>query len=72
MKDEHERKMKLHETTIQKFKHRQKELEKTLKDKSNGDRRLAESQQEIEKLNMSISSLKKKVKDGKLCLLTHF
>ncbi|KAJ3275954.1 hypothetical protein HDV01_006821 [Terramyces sp. JEL0728] len=63
LKEEYERKLKLQESTNSKLKQRQKDLEKNLKDKGSGDRRLQESQQEIEKLTAQITNLKKKAKD---------
>jgi hypothetical protein len=65
LKEDLERKLKLQENTIAKYKQRQKEMEKTVADKGSGARRLVESQQEIEKLSGQLYNLKKKIKDGK-------
>lgn len=62
-KDDYERKIKHQESSIQKLKQKQKELEKTLKDKGSGDRRLQECQQEVDKLTIQIAGLKKKIKE---------
>ena len=62
-KDDYERKIKHQESSIQKLKQKQKELEKTLKDKGSGDRRLQECQQEVDKLTIHIAGLKKKIKE---------
>ena len=63
VKDDYERKIKHQENAIQKLKLKQKELEKTLRDKGSGDRRLQECQQEVEKLTIQIAGLKKKIKE---------
>lgn len=60
-----ERKIKNQESIIFKLKQKLNDLEKNLRDKGNGDKRLLEMEKECEKLVGQISSLKKKVKDGK-------
>lgn len=63
LKDDHDRKIKLLESTIIKYKQRQKELERSIKDKSATDRKLLDNQQEFERLNQIILQSKKKLKE---------
>lgn len=63
LKDELDRKIKLQESTIQKYKQKQKEMEKNLKWSGGGDQHYQRSQQEIERLTLQIQTLKKKLKE---------
>lgn len=62
-KDEYERKLKQQETTLTKYKARQRELEKSAKDKSLSDRKLQELHQECDRLQQQIVNQKKRTKD---------
>jgi CII-binding regulator of phage lambda lysogenization HflD len=54
--------MKSQESMIIKYKQRQKELERSIKDKSSTERKLLDNQQEFDRLNQIISQSKKKLK----------
>ena len=69
MKDEYERKLKLQESATLKFKTKYKELEKSSRDKDHIERKLQDSLQELEKLNLQQSIWKKKMKEGKLLFI---
>jgi kinesin family protein 4/21/27 len=62
MRDDFERKLRNQENQLVKHKSKLKELEKSLK-YNNPDRKLVESQQEIEKLQHQVQTFKKRVKE---------
>nr|KAJ3422819.1 hypothetical protein HK105_006191 [Polyrhizophydium stewartii] len=62
-KDEYERKLKVQETAIQKLKAKTKELERGVRDKDNSEKRLQDSQQEIEKAHAQLAAWRKKLRE---------
>jgi DNA repair exonuclease SbcCD ATPase subunit len=62
MKEDYERKLKIQESHLQKARQKLKDAEKSVKLQVDG-RKIQEKQTEIEKLNVQINGLKKKIKD---------
>ncbi|KAJ1330313.1 hypothetical protein BSLG_009449 [Batrachochytrium salamandrivorans] len=63
LKEEYERKMKTQKTNLLNLKNKSKDLERGIRDKEYSDKRLQESQQEIEKLHTQQVSWRKKLKE---------
>ncbi|KAI8927790.1 hypothetical protein BC831DRAFT_451090 [Entophlyctis helioformis] len=63
LKEEYERKLKIQESNLQKLKTKTKELERGIRDKDNSEKRLQDSQQEMEKVHAQLATWKKKLRE---------